>query len=165
MMSLTQQLNDLKLYGMAQAAKDLLAQKSPASLPEILRALVGAEQCEREVRAIQYRMKKARFPHHKDFASFDYTQSVVDPALLNTLSSGDFTRAAENILFIGGTGTGKTHLATALGCVLIEGGRKIRFFNVVDLINALIKEEAEGKAGRLQRQLLKMDALILDELG
>ena len=62
MMSLTQQLNDLKLYGMAQAAKDLLAQKSPASLPEILRALVGAEQCEREVRAIQYRMKKARFP-------------------------------------------------------------------------------------------------------
>ena len=58
-------------------------------------------------------MKKARFPHHKDFASFDYTQSVVDPALLNTLSSGDFTRAAENILFIGGTGTGKTHLATA----------------------------------------------------
>ena len=149
----------------AQAAKDLLAQKSPASLPEILRALVGAEQCEREVRAIQYRMKKARFPHHKDFASFDYTQSVVDPAILNTLSSGDFTRAAENILFIGGTGTGKTHLATALGCVLIEGGRKIRFFNVVDLINALIKEEAEGKAGRLQRQLLKMDALILDELG
>jgi len=165
MMSLTQQLNDLKLYGMAQAAKDLLAQKSPASLPEILRALVGAEQCEREVRAIQYRMKKARFPHHKDFASFDYTQSIVDPAILNTLSSGDFTRAAENILFIGGTGTGKTHLATALGCVLIEGGRKIRFFNVVDLINALIKEEAEGKAGRLQRQLLKMDALILDELG
>jgi DNA replication protein DnaC len=165
MMSLTQQLNDLKLYGMAQAAKDLLAQKSPASLPEILRALVGAEQCEREVRAIQYRMKKARFPHHKDFASFDYTQSVVDPAILNPLSSGDFTRAAENILFIGGTGTGKTHLATALGCVLIEGGRKIRFFNVVDLINALIKEEAEGKAGRLQRQLLKMDALILDELG
>ena len=59
MMSLTQQLNDLKLYGMAQAAKDLLAQKSPASLPEILRALVGAEQCEREVRAIQYRMKKS----------------------------------------------------------------------------------------------------------
>lgn len=165
MASLTQQLNDLKLYGMAQAAKDLLAQKSPASLPEILRALVGAEQCEREVRAIQYRMKKARFPHHKDFASFDYTHSVVDPAVINTLSSGDFTRAAENILFIGGTGTGKTHLATALGCVLIEGGRKIRFFNVVDLINALIKEEAEGKAGRLQRQILKMDALILDELG
>lgn len=165
MASLTQQLNDLKLYGMAQAAKDLLAQKSPASLPEILRALVGAEQCEREVRAIQYRMKKARFPHHKDFASFDYTHSVVDPAVINTLSSGDFTRAAENILFIGGTGTGKTHLATALGCVLIEGGRKIRFFNVVDLINALIKEEAEGKAGRLQRQFLKMDALILDELG
>lgn len=110
-------------------------------------------------------MKKARFPHHKDFASFDCTQSVVDPAIINTLSSGDFTRAAENILFIGGTGTGKTHLATALGCVLIEGGRKIRFFNVVDLINALIKEEAEGKAGRLQRQFLKMDVLILDELG
>ena len=117
------------------------------------------------MRAVQYRMKKARFPHHKDFASFDYTLSVVDPAILNTLSSGDFTRAAENVLFVGGTGTGKTHLATALGGVLIEGGKKIRFFNVVDLINALIKEEAEGKAGRLQRQPLKMDALILDELG
>ena len=76
-----------------------------------------------------------------------------------------YIRAAENILFIGGTGTGKTHLATALDVSLSKRGRKIRFFNVVDLDNALIKEEAEGKAGRLQRQFLKMDALILDEQG
>ena len=165
MTSLTQQLSDLKLYGMAQAAKDLLAQRSPASLPETLRSLINAEQCEREIRAIQYRMKIARFPHHKDFASFDYALSIVDPTVLDTLAIGDFTRAAENVLFVGGTGTGKTHLATALGGVLIEGGKKIRFFNVVDLINALIKEEAEAKAGRLHRQLLKVDALILDELG
>ena len=66
---------------------------------------------------------------------------------------------------VGGTGTGKTHIAIALGTTLINQGKKVRFFNAVDLINALIKEQAEGNAGKIIRQLTPLDCVIIDELG
>ena len=70
-----------------------------------------------------------------------------------------------NILVAGGTGTGKTHTAIALGTAMIQHGFKVRFFNVVNLINALIAEDRDGNTGRLQRQLMASDCVILDELG
>ncbi|WP_310619317.1 ATP-binding protein [Flexibacterium corallicola] len=144
----------------------LLASQRAVSLPEALRQLIHCERSERHKRIIQNRMKAARFPHHKDFASFDYALCPVEQAKLQELASGEFTTAkAQNLILIGGSGTGKTHVASALGTSLIEAEKKVRFFNTVDLVNALIKEEKEGKAGRLQKQLLAADCVILDELG
>lgn len=162
---ITEQLTALRLHGMAQAASDLLAQKSPPSLPEALRSLIRAEACDRETRSIRSRMQIAKFPHHKDFATFDFTVTPVERAQVEQLATGQFTVAAHNLILIGGTGTGKTHIATALGTAMIENGKKVRFFNAVNLINALIKEDKEGRTGRLQKQLMAADCVIMDELG
>ena len=105
-------------------------------------------------------MRVARFPHHRDFASFDYQKAVLDKAKIEQLCTGQFIKDRNNLILIGGTGTGKTHIATALGSELIKQGHKIRFFDCVDLINLLIKEETEGKAGRLEKQLMNIDCVI-----
>ena len=165
MNGLIEQLTELRLHGMADAAQDLLGAKGQTSLPEALRQLIQAERCEREVRAIENRMRAARFPHHRDFASFDYNETPVDKALIDQLCTGQFITDKHNLILIGGTGTGKTHIATALGTELIQPGRKIRFFDCVDLINLLIKEEGDGKAGRIEKQLMSADCVIMDELG
>lgn len=165
MNGLIEELTALRLHGMARAAKDLLANKSSLSLPEALRHLIKAEQCERTTRSVQNRMRLAKFPHHKDFASFDYSATIVDQTKIENLAIGHFTGKAHNLILVGGAGTGKTHIATALGTSLIRKGRKVRFFSALDLINALIKEEREIRTGRLQKQLIAADCLIIDELG
>ena len=165
MMGLIEELTELRLHGMAHAAKDMLAAKAPPSLPEALRQLIRSERSERKVRSIQNRMRAARFPHHKDFASFDYAATPVDQAKIEVLAQGAFTQDAQNLILVGGAGTGKTHIATALGTALIQAGLKVRFFNTLDLINTLIREEKDGKAGRLQKQFIATDCIIMDELG
>lgn len=107
---------------------------------------LDAETVERRVRSIQYQMRIAKFPHHKDFATFDYGAAAVTKARIEPFCSGQFTEEAHNLILVGGTGTGKTHIAIALGTALINNGKKARFFNAVDLINALIKEQADGNA-------------------
>lgn len=151
---------------MAQAAKDLLAQKSTTSLPEALRHLIRAESCERQIRSIQNRTKIAKFPHHKDFATFDFETTPLEQLRIKQLATGQFTQTAQKLILVGGICAGKTHIAIALGTAMIERGQKIRFFNTVNLINALIKEDKEGNkgnSGRLQRQLLAADCVIMDE--
>jgi len=165
MSHLIEQLTKLRLHGMAQAAKELLAQKNTSSLPEALRHMIQAEICERDIRAIQNRMRLARFPHHKDFATFDYSATPVEHARVEQLATGQFTEAAHNLILVGGTGTGKTHIAIALGTALIQHGKKVRFFNTVDLINLLMKEEASGKAGQTIKSFCAADCVIMDELG
>lgn len=165
MNGLIEQLRDLRLRGMAGAAKDLLAAKAQTSLPEALRQLIQAERCERDVRAVQNRMRTARFPHHKDFSSFDYAETPVEQAQIDQLCTGQFVQDRHNLILVGGTGTGKTHIATALGTELIQHGRKVRFFDCVDLINLLIKEEGDVKTGRIEKQLMSADCVIMDELG
>jgi DNA replication protein DnaC len=75
------------------------------------------------------------------------------------------TQDAHNLILVGGTGTGKTHIAIALGTSLITQGKKARFYNAVDLINALIKEQAEDKTGKIIRQMSQTNCVIIDELG
>ena len=164
MNGLVEQLTELRLHGMADAAKDLLAAKAQTSLPEALRQLIQAERCERDVRAIHNRMRTARFPHHRDFACFDYDQTPVEKAQIDQLCTGQFIKD-RHLILVGGTGTAKTHIATALGAELIQRGKKIRFFDCVDLINLLIKEEGAGKAGRIEKQLMNTDCIVMDELG
>jgi len=165
MNALIDQLTGLRLHGMAACAQDLLASRNPPSLTAALQQLTEAEIEERRVRSIHYQMRIAKFPHHKDFATFDYSAAAVTQDQIDPFCTGQFTKEAHNLILVGGTGTGKTHIAIALGTTLINRGKKARFFNAVDLINALIKEQADGNAGKIIRQLSALDCLIIDELG
>lgn len=110
-------LRSLKMYGMAQAATDLIEQGAPAfdaSVP-ILAQLLKAEMAEREVRSIAYHMKVARFPAYKDHSGSDFSASEVNEATVRQLHRGEFIVGGQNVVLIGGPGTGKTHVATALG--------------------------------------------------
>jgi len=161
-------LRSLKMYGMAQAVTDLIEQGAPAfkgAVP-ILSQLLKAEVAEREVRSIAYHMKAARFPAYKDLAGFDFAASEVNEATVRQLHRCEFLEGAHNVVLIGGPGTGKTHLATALGVQAVEHHRKkVRFFSTVELVNTLEQEKAKGKAGQIAESLLRADLVILDELG
>jgi DNA replication protein DnaC len=161
-------LRGLKMFGMAQAASDLIAQGVPAfdAAVPILSQLLKAEMAEREVRSIAYQIKAARFPAYKDLAGFDFAASEANEALVRQLHAGAFINGADNVVLIGGPGTGKTHIATALGIQAVEHHRKkVRFFSTVDLVNALEQEKSSNKAGQLAERLLRLDLIILDELG
>jgi DNA replication protein DnaC len=161
-------LKGLKLHGMAQCWPELVARARHSDLdPEQwLGELLAAETAEREVRSIAYQMTAARFPAHRDLAGFDFTQAKADEALVRRLHGGDFIAAAHNVVLIGGPGTGKTHLATAIGIEAIQRlGKRVRFFSTVELVNALEQEKAQGKAGQLAYRLLYVDLVVLDELG
>lgn len=162
-----EQLKKLKLYGMATAWGELMAETRGQALTGevMLQRLLEAEQADRQARSLSYQMKAARFPHHRDLTGFDWTESPLCAERLNALASGDYLAEARNLILVGGTGTGKTHLATALGVAAIHQGKRVRFYNAVDLVNLLEQEKRAGKAGHLSRQLILMDAVILDELG
>jgi DNA replication protein DnaC len=161
-------LRGLKMYGMAQAVGDLMEQGSPAfdgAVP-ILSQLLKAETAEREVRSIAYQIKAARFPAYKDLAGFDFGSSEVNEPLVRQLHRCEFMENAHNVVLIGGPGTGKTHIATAVGVQAVEHHRKkVRFFSTVELVNALEQEKAQGRAGQIAERLARSDLVILDELG
>ena len=161
-------LRSLKMYGMAQAVTDLIEQGAPAFEAAIpfLSQLLKAELAEREVRSIAYHMKSARFPAYKDLSGFDFAASEINEATVRTLHRCEFMDDAHNVVLIGGPGTGKTHVATALGIQAIEHHRrKVRFFSTIELVNALEQEKAKGKTGQIAENLTKLDLVILDELG
>ncbi len=162
------QLKDLKLYGMAQCWPELVAKARHSDVdPErLLFELMAAEIAEREVKSLTYQMKAARFPAHRDLAGFDFTQSRVDETLIRRLHMAAFIQSAQNVVLIGGPGTGKTHLATAIGVEVIQKHHKrVRFLSTIELVNALELEKAAGKQGRLALRLMYADLVILDELG
>jgi DNA replication protein DnaC len=166
--AITIMLRSLKMHGMAQAAAELTEQGAPAfqSAIPILSQLLKAEIAEREVRPIAYQLKAARFPTYKDLTGFDFASSQLNEALVRQLHVGAFMDSADNIVLVGGPGTGKTHVATALGVQAVEHHRKrVRFFSTVELVNMLEQEKAAGKAGQIAARLLHADLLILDELG
>ena len=157
-------LRSLKLYGMANAVEDLVAQGGPAfeAATPMLSQLLKAEIAEREVRSIEV----ARFPSYKDLAGFDFKSSDINEAPVRQLHRGEFMENAENVVLIGGPGTGKSHVATAIGVQAIEHHRrKVRFYSTVELVNALEQEKALGKTGKMAEMMTKIDLVILDELG
>jgi DNA replication protein DnaC len=161
-------LKAMKLYGMADAVNELAAQASPAyqQAAPVLEMLLKAEASERELRSINYQMKVARFPAYRDLTGFDFSQSPVDEALVQSLHRCQFLEDAQNIVLVGGPGTGKTHLATAIGVQAIQHHRqRVRFLQTIELVNALEQEKQIGNQGRLANRMVHTDLLILDELG
>ena len=163
------ELKRLKLHGMAQAYAELIQNGGGLKLDSshwLIEHLIDAEHTDRAMRSIRHQMHAARFPIHRDLAGFDFTSAKVDKALIDQLATLDFTEAAHNLVMIGGTGTGKTHLATALGVIAItQHFKRVRFYSTIELVNALELEKAAGKQGRLAYSLMRMDLIILDELG
>ncbi len=166
------ELKDLRLNGMAAAWADLAAQDGQPSDAGVqssrwlIEHLLQAEQTQRAFASVRHQMKAAKFPLHRDLAGFDFESSSVDHKLVSQLATLAFTDTAQNAVLIGGPGTGKTHLATAIGVAGIAArGKRVRFYSTVDLVNELEKEKREGKAGRIALALTRLDLLILDELG
>ena len=163
------QLKALRLNGMAVAWADLVEQGGDSTLDAsrwLVEHLLQAEDADRAMRSIAHQMKSARFPMHRDLAGFNFEVSQVDKALIQKLSDLSFTDDAQNAVLIGGPGTGKTHLATALGIAgLSRHAKRVRFYSTVDLVNALEQEKAQGRAGRIAMSLVRMDLVVLDELG
>ena len=118
------------------------------------------------MRSVRNQMNAAKFPMHRDLAGFDFESSKVDKQLVGQLATFEFTDTAQNAVLIGGPGTGKTHLATAIAVAGIASrGKRVRFYSTVDLVNTLEREKRDGKAGRIAQSLMRMDLVILDELG
>jgi DNA replication protein DnaC len=167
MRDIVAELKSMRLHGMAQRIEELQAEGGSGiqSAQWLIACLLEAEVTDRHVRSIRYQMSAARFPVHRDLASFDFSKSKVDEALIKQLGTHAFTDSAANVVLVGGTGTGKTHLAIAMARALIRDGKRGRFFNVVELVNKLEAEGRAGRQGRMAEYLCRMDFVVLDELG
>ena len=134
---------------------------------QILGALLRAEIADKTARSIKYQMASARLPTAKELADFDFdfAASPVNEPLIRDLAMGGFLEAKRNIMLVGGTGTGKTHLAVAIARSCIRKGARGRCYNVVDMVNHLEAELRAGRQGRTADQLVRRDFVILDELG
>ena len=160
-------MSSLKLYGMRNAYDEVMAAgiKRQHEPPRIVGDLLQSEIAEKQARSIRYQMTVAKLPLAKDIEEFDFTGTPINEGLVRELATGSFVADQRNVVLIGGTGTGKTHLAIAIARALIRNGTRGRFYNVVDLVNRLETETRGGKQGRLADYMTRLDFVILDELG
>ena len=160
-------MGTLGLYGMKATFDEILAAgiKSRATPEKIICDLLEAELAERKARSIRYRMGLAKFPVDKNLDCFEFTESPVNEMQVRHLYDGNFLSDHTNVIMVGGTGTGKTHLAIAIAKQSIRDGGKARFFNVLDLVNQLEQEKLDNRGGKLAEHLVRHDLVILDELG
>ncbi|MEZ2328955.1 IS21-like element helper ATPase IstB [Mesorhizobium sp. RCC_202] len=160
-------MGTLKLYGMRGAYDEVMATgiKRQHEPPRIVGDLLSAEIAEKQARSIKYQLTVAKLPIAKDIDEFDFDGTPVNEVLVRDLANGTFVADQRNAVLIGGTGTGKSHLAIAIARALTRNGSRGRFFNVVDLVNRLETEHRSGKQGRIADYLTRLDFVVLDELG
>ncbi len=161
-------LKQLKLPTMLAECEKIAARAAKDNLDHLafLLQLCELELIERERRAAQRRLKAARFPAHKTLDTFNFkARPSVNKPLVLQLVKGEYLERRENLLLVGPSGTGKTHLTLALGIAACGQGKKVRFWRVTELITTLLEAKEERQLLRLRGQLAKLDLLILDELG
>jgi len=160
-------MGQLKLIGMRSAYDEVIEEgiRRQQPMPYVVGALLQAQIAAAHARSIAYQMGMARFPMAKTLAQFDFGASPVNEALIRERHDGGFLDQQRNLIVVGGTGTGKTHVAVAIASNCVRRGRKARFYNTVDLVNRLDAEARAGKAGHLAASLTQVDLVILDELG
>lgn len=160
-------MGELKLAGMRAAFDEVLADglKRQHPVRRIVGDLLRAEIAEKQTRSIKYQLAIARLPLAKDLAQFTFTDTPVNEALVRDLATGAFLAEQRNAVLVGGTGTGKSHLAIAIAHSCIRDGARVRFYTVVDLVNRLEAEARGGRQGRIADHLARLDLVILDELG
>ena len=158
-------MGGLKLYGMKAAFDENMATaiKRQHEPQRIVGDLLNAQINEKQVRSIKYQLTIAKLPLAKDLDDFEFDDTPINETLVRDRAGGEFIAQQRNAVLVGGTGTGKTHLAIARSC--IRSGSRGRFYNVVDLVNRLEIETRNGRQGRIADQLTRMDFIILDELA
>ncbi len=160
-------MGELKLYGMRAAYDELMAvavrrQHEPR---QIVGDLLAAEINEKKARSVKYQITTAKLPYAREIEEFTFDDTPINETLVRDLASGEFLSQQRNVVLVGGTGTGKTHISVAIARAVIRNGARGRFFNVVDLVNRLEAEVRAGRAGRLAEHLMRLDFIIHDELG
>jgi len=160
-------MGELKLAGMRAAFDEVLADglKRQHPVQRIVGDLLRAEIAEKQTRSIKYQLAIARLPLAKDLAQFTFADTPVNEALVRDLATGGFLAEQRNAVLVGGTGTGKSHLAIAIARSCIRDGARVRFYTVVDLVNRLEAEARGGRQGRIADHLARLDLVVLDELG
>ena len=160
-------MGELKLFGMKAAFDQLIttAVKRQHEPQRVIGDFVAAEIAEKQARSIKYQVAVAKLPLAKDIDDFSFADTPINEVLVRDLAAGHFLQQQRNLVLVGGTGTGKTHLAIAMARACIRDGRRGRFYTVVDLVNRLEAETKAGRQGRLADHLCRLDFVVLDELG
>ena len=160
-------MSELRLYGMKAAYDEIMATgiKRQHEPPRIIGDLLQAEVSEKQARSIKYQIRIAKLPLAKDLNDFEFEGTPINERLVRDLAQGDFLAEQRNCVLVGGTGTGKTHLAIAIARNCIRAGKHGRFYNTVDLVNRLEAEARGSRQGRIAEYLTRRDFVVLDELG
>jgi len=160
-------MGELKLYGMKAAFDEIIATavKRQHEPQRIVGDLLTAEISEKQARSVKYQITIAKLPLARDVEDFAFDKTPINETLIRDLAGGEFLAHQRNVVLVGGTGTGKTHLAIAIARACIRDGARGRFFNVVDLVNKLEAEGRSGRQGRMADTLGRLDFVVLDELG
>jgi DNA replication protein DnaC len=172
-------MGGLKLFGMRAAYDEIIATavKRQHEPQRVVGDLLSAELSEKQARSIRYQIAVARLPLDKEIEEFVFDETPINETLVRDLAAGarhcPRTNGGQrlalahqrNLVLVGGTGTGKTHLAVGIARACIRNGARGRFFNVVDLVNKLEAEARAGRQGRIADHLARLDLVVLDELG
>jgi len=152
-------MGELKLYGMRATYDELMAVavRRPHEPRQIVGDLLAAEINEKKARSVKYQITTAKLPYAREIEEFTFDDTPINETLVRDLASGEFLSQQRNVVLVGGTGTGKTHISVAIARGIIRNGARGRFFNVVDLVNRLEAEARSARAGRLAEHLMRLD--------